>query len=251
MADLALDLGVDGVELPVRDGFQITPENAADTLPAAKDIFSEKGLAVAAVSADPTDEIIQLMGDAEIPVLRVMVPVNMGQGYFKSVQSVKDKIISLGDVLRANKVRIGIQNHHSYFIGSAVGVMDLIRDLPEDIAGAVPDFAHCQLSGEPVDMALDILNNRILYMNLKNAVRELCPVSETQDTVWQIRWTEGREGFCSWSSVVTELIKAECLKDICLHAEYSDGKNLLEGDDVIPLIRRDIAYVKELLERYV
>ncbi|HUS47743.1 MAG TPA: hypothetical protein VM098_06470, partial [Phycisphaerae bacterium] len=48
-------LGFDGVELPVRPGFQVSPETIAEGLPAAARIAADCGLRIGSV-AGPTDE---------------------------------------------------------------------------------------------------------------------------------------------------------------------------------------------------
>ena len=55
LAALVKSLGLDGVELPVRPGYQVEPANVANGLKEAVKIFADHGLKIGSV-AGPTDE---------------------------------------------------------------------------------------------------------------------------------------------------------------------------------------------------
>ena len=55
LARFVRDLGFQGVELPVRPGYQVPPENVTKGLPEAGKIFADHGLKIGTI-AGPTDE---------------------------------------------------------------------------------------------------------------------------------------------------------------------------------------------------
>ena len=54
LARFVSDLGFDGIELPVRPGYQVEPENVAKGLPEAARILGDHGVRIGTV-AGPTD----------------------------------------------------------------------------------------------------------------------------------------------------------------------------------------------------
>src|SRR5690242_16762454 len=68
-------LGFHGIELPVRPGFQVTPETVRKELPKAAKILADHDVKIYSV-AGPTDEAtIATCGELGIPTIRVMVSV--------------------------------------------------------------------------------------------------------------------------------------------------------------------------------
>ena len=74
-------MGTDGIELPVRPGFQVEPRNAARDLPAAVDILGDHGLQIFSIAADPVPELIAACGDAGVGILRTMPKIEHHETY--------------------------------------------------------------------------------------------------------------------------------------------------------------------------
>jgi sugar phosphate isomerase/epimerase len=245
LAQLVRRLGFDGVELPVRPGYQVPPENVADGLPQAARIFADHGLKIGSV-AGPTDEpTVAAMGAAGVKILRICVQVDREVGYRATEERLRRRFDALVPALEAHGVTLGIQNHCGWFIGSAVGLMRLIEGYEPRHVAAVLDPAHCALDGEPDAMAIDIASSHLALVNLKNArwVRD-----EGDGGRWRVEWTLGREGLSSWAEVAAELKKRRYPGDLCLSAEYSPpgGKGQLMEADVEPLIAADLAYARDV-----
>jgi sugar phosphate isomerase/epimerase len=251
LADFIAGLGLDGVELPVRPGFQVTAEKVATDLPRAAALFKQRGLAIRSV-AGPEDEVtIRAMGEAGIPILRVMAKIDLKIGYMASIDEIRRRWDALIPTLEKNKVTIGVQNHCDYFVGSAIGLVHLIGKYERKHVAAVLDTAHCGLDGEPDDMAIDIAWPRLCLVNLKSAFWRMVTGPEVEDVVWKKYWTSGRFGITSWPKVIADLARRGYAGDYCLTAEYSnpDGSGDLKGDAVNRLIKEDIALARELTGR--
>ena len=65
------ELGLDGIELPVRPGFQVSPDKVEAGLPKAVAAFDAEGLRIASVAADPAPAVIAACGEAGISVIRI------------------------------------------------------------------------------------------------------------------------------------------------------------------------------------
>jgi sugar phosphate isomerase/epimerase len=248
LADHVASWGFHGIELPVRAGFQVEPEQALDALPAAQRVFGERDLKIVSVAGSLDEKTIRACAAAEIPILRVMLRINIERGYRASVEEFRATVENLTPLLRETGMVVGLQNHAGDFVGSAVGLMDALAPLDPTCARAVLDLGHTALAGEPEPIAIDVASPRLAMINLKNAVYRKS--GETPEGVqsWTRRWTTGRGGLTSWESVVTAL-RNQCYQGpICLTAEYHDPDGAyLSGDPVIPLIQNDIAFLKALL----
>lgn len=233
-------LGFDGVELPVRPGYQVVPENVARDLPKAAKTLAAEGVKILSV-AGPTDEpTIAACAEAGVPIIRVCVNIPPGRSYLDHIAAVQAEYDQLLPLLDKYGVTIGVQNHNGRSIANAVGMRHLIERYAPAQVGAVYDPAHCGLDGEIPELALDIVWSHLRMVNLKNAywLRTNGPEAEAaQHRVW---WTSGSQGLTSWPKVVGELRKRGYRGTVCLPAEYSDEE---QADR---LIAQDIAFAKSL-----
>jgi len=241
LATFVRSLAFDGVELPVRDGFQVQPQNVATQLPLAAKVFADAGLKIFSVAGSMDEPMIDACAIAEIPVIRICLGIDPTKGYRAGIDQFRRKCESLQPALRRANVSIGLQNHHGDDIGSAVGVIDAIAPLDPSHVSAVLDVAHCALAGGPEEVALDIAWPRLCMVNLKNGYRRRVEDGPNGEARWKVTWCGAKEGFASWSKTIESLRQRGYDKPICLTAEYSDG---------IPLdqtIAQDIAYAQSLL----
>ncbi|MGC9317461.1 MAG: sugar phosphate isomerase/epimerase family protein [Armatimonadota bacterium] len=233
------ELGFTGVELPVRPDFQVEPRDVSDGLPEAARIFADHGVSIESV-AGPTDEpTIAACAEAGVPIIRICLPIGE-DGYLASEQRYRSQFEELVPVLDQHGVAVGIQNHCSNQVGSALGVMNIIGDFSPDHFCAVWDPAHNALAGEIPEQAIDIFWSHLRMVNLKNPMwmRENGP--EAAVAQWRMYWTSGRQGIASWPKVVELLQERGWEGPVCLTAEYSDR------DSVDRLVADDLAFAKLL-----
>lgn len=242
LAQFVCALGFDGIELPVRPGYQVTPENAARDLPAAARLLADHGLAIFSVAAPggPISEgLLAACAEARVPVLRVMVPIGE-DGYLSSIARTQREYDALLPLLERYGVQLGVQNHCDRMVCNAMGLRHLIEKYDPQRIGAVWDAAHNALNGEDPDMAIDIVWSHLCMVNLKNAFWRRVGGPEAEDVRWRPWWTTGRQGLASWPRVAAELKRRHYQGVICLTAEYSDEPA------VDRLIAQDIGYAKAL-----
>jgi sugar phosphate isomerase/epimerase len=233
-------LGFDGIELPVRPGYPIAPENVAE-LPAAARQLAEHGVTIESV-AGPTDEAtIAACAEAGVPIIRTMVRIG-DEGYLGTVARVHREYDALVPVLDRYGVRIGVQNHCDRWIPHAMGLRHLLERYDPRHICAVWDAAHNALNGADPELALDIVWSHLGMVNLKNAIWQRTNGPEAEYAQWRHYWTSGRHGLASWPRVAAELKRRGYQGAICLTAEYSDH------DAVDRLVREDITFAKSLFE---
>ena len=250
LAKFVKGLGLDGVELPVRPGYQVEPRNVAKGLPEAAKIFADHGLKIGSV-AGPTDErTIAACGDCGVPIIRICVGIDMSAGYMASEKKHRETYDALIPALGRAGVAIGVQNHCGHCVGSAVGIMHLIENYDPKHVCAVLDMAHCAVDGEPEDMAIDICWSHLRLVNFKSAFHRRISGPQAVEATYGVHWSTCHLAGYSWSRAVACLKERHYVGDVCLPAEYSgpEGGQLMEMD-VPPLLKQDIEYIKSLLAR--
>ncbi len=250
LANRIAALGFDGIELPIREGFQVEPGNIDSKLAETAQAFEREGLKIFSVAGDLDEKTVRSCGDAGIPILRTMLKIESGRSYRENVEAFRSVCASLSRALSESRVRVGLQNHCDAFVSSSIGLMHAIEPLPPDQVSAVLDLGHTGLEGEREEIAIDIAWDRLAMINLKNAIRY--PDGKDPDGAvrWNRTWVPGKEGFTSWKKAIDELRKRGFQAPICLTAEYKDEQGrALEGDDVVPPLKEDLAYLRALLSQ--
>lgn len=238
-------LGLDGVELAVRPGYQVEPENAAEALPRAAEIFDQANLRIESVASELSPRMLQACAEARVPLLRTMIPVDPERGYRASVAAFQKACRKLVPVLEATGVRVGVQNHCGNWVGTACGLRQALDPLPESFV-AVLDFAHCALAGEPAAQALEIVQPRLGMVNLKNAIHVTESLNGYGESIWRHHWVTGAEGLLSWSGVAECLLMGGYTGPVCLTAEYQDDEgNRVAEDAVLPYLQADIEHLRK------
>ena len=242
LGEFVREMGFDGIELPVRPGFQVQPDNIAQDLPVAVKTLEKSGVKVFSVAGNVDEVTISVLGEVGIPILRTMARIEADETYRAAEERFKRLYDSLVPALDNSKVTIGLQNHSGPFICHAVGLMRLIESFDPKHVAAVWDPAHCVLQGEPPRMAVDILGSHLCMVNLKNPMWRRRTGSEAENVQWYRYWTNGPQGLLSWPEVASELNNREYRGVVCLCAEYTDKEHTER------LIRDDLAYAKRVFQ---
>jgi len=235
-------LGFDGIELPVRPGYQVEPENIGKDLPKAVAQLRDCGISIESIAGNTDEATIAACGEAGVPIIRVCESLGQDPSYWDAEKRWKANYDALVPILAKHGVAIGIQNHCDRFVCNAMGLHHLVDGYDPKQIAIVWDAAHNGLDGERTDMALDMVWSHLRMVNLKNAIwtRTNGPVAPYAE--WKHYWTSGRQGLASWPVVASELKNRGWKGVICLTAEYSDDKL------VDRLIKEDIEFAKELFE---
>jgi sugar phosphate isomerase/epimerase len=234
------DLGFDGIELPVRPGYPVEPENISKGLPEAAKILADQGVRIGSV-AGPTDEAaIAACAEAGVPIIRICVGAPVDENYFKAIEGYEKEWNELVPLLDKYGVALGVQNHLFSYVANALQLHFAVRNFDPKHVCAVWDAAHNSLRGEEVNHALDVVWPHLGMVNLKSAYWRRLSGPEADVAEWNVYWTSGRQGRSKWAEVADELKKRNYEGDICLTAEYTDEPS------VDRLIAEDIAYAKSL-----
>ena len=232
-------LGFDGIELPVRPGFPVNPDNVAVELPKAVKTLAQANVEVFSVAGTANEATIAACGAAGVSTLRIMAPIG-ADGYVSAETKLRKELDALLPALERGHVRIGVQNHSGKYVCNATGLRTLLAGYDPARVGAVWDAAHNALQGEEPELALEIVWPQLCMVNLKNALWRRKNAPDATVAEWEAHWTRGRDGLASWPRVAADLKRRRYSGVVCLSAEYSDHAQ------VDRLIADDLHFAREL-----
>lgn len=233
-------LGFDGAEIPVRPGFQVEVASAEKKLPELVSVFAETGLTVASVAGELDERVFASCAGAGVGVIRVMAPIVRGE-YIRSEERLRQQLADAVPLCERYRVKVGVQQHYGDYVCDATGLRLLLDGTDPRWVGAIWDAAHDALAGLEPENGLDLIWDRLLMVNLKNAYYERANGPEARHAEWARHFTTGRQGLASWPRVLAELKRRNYSGTLCLTAEYHDEA------DVERLCKEDVQYVKSLI----
>lgn len=238
------EYGFDGIEFPIRPGYQVEPENAEKGLPVLARQLAEYGIKITSVAGDLNESVFAGCATAGVPVIRIMYKVKKGEGYMEMEKRAQQELDSLIPLCERYGVQIGLQNHYGFSVSNAMGIRHMIEKYDPKYVGAVWDSAHNALNGEEPELGLDIVRSHLCMVNLKNAFWRRTNGPEAEDIQWKVYYTTGRQGLASWPRIVKYLKEMDYKGVVCLTAEYSDNEH------VDRLVAEDMVYAKALFNNH-
>ena len=112
------------------------------------------------------------------------------------------------------------------------------------------DAAHCGVDGEPVDMAVDVVKDRLNGMVNFKAACQLRIGGPEEIARYAVHWTTHDHGAYVWRDFVDALAAIDFEGVLCMPAEYSkppEEKQYM-GDSALEFLRKDHAHLSSLLD---
>jgi sugar phosphate isomerase/epimerase len=244
LGELVSGLGFNGIEFPLREGYQVEPKNAEKELPKLAKKLARYNLKVTSVASSTDENIFAACADAGIPLIRIMFGAKLHRGYMNSEADMKKSIEEFIPLCEKYSVKVGIQNHYGPGVSNSMEMKHLLEDYDPNYVGAIWDAAHSGLAGEEPEQGLDIAWSHLCLVNLKTAFYKLKTGPEAEEAQFERYFTTGRHGLVSWPRIIKYLCERNYQGIICMPAEYTDEAN------VNKYIAEDIIYLKELVNKY-
>jgi sugar phosphate isomerase/epimerase len=235
--------GFDGIEFPLRNGYQAEPEDADVSLPRIAEKLSVFELKIFSVASVTDERVFAGCAAAGIPLIRIMCGADLEKGYLSSEYGMKKNIEKFLPLCEKYGIRVGVQHHYGPGVSNSMELKHLLEGFDPKFVGAIWDAAHSGLAGEEPEQGLDIVWSHLCLVNLKTAYYRIKTGPEAEEAEFQRYFTTGRHGLAAWPKIIRYLKKKNYEGVICLPAEYTDEKN------VDQYITEDIAYVKGLVEK--
>jgi len=253
-------LGFDGVDLTVRPGGHVLPENAATALPEAVRQLKEQGLTVPMLTtgitsaADAGAETVMAAAAASgVRELKLGYwpyrPFGQIHTQLDAVRKAMDGVEALA---RKHGVRASIHNHSGNYLSAVPSNVYLIlKDRDPHHVGAYLDPGHMTLEGggQGWMQGIDILQQLVSMVAVKSWGHFPEPVAETGETRWRHKLVPLKEGIVRWREVFG------CLKQlgwdgvVTFHSEYQgrDSWKDLSVDELLVQTREDLAYLRPII----
>lgn len=235
-------MGFDAIEFPLRDGYQVTPENAITNLKPFADKMAQYNLKITSVASTTDEKIFAACESANIELIRIMFDADLEEGYMLSECKMKKEIEKFLPLCEKYNVKVGVQHHCGAMVSTSMELRHLLEGFDPKYVGAIWDAAHSGLAGEEPEQGLDIVWDYIMLVNLKTAFYRANSGPETSKMTYERYFTTGRYGICEWDRVIKFLHKKNYSGTICLPAEYTNG------DFVEAYAEDDLNYIKQLIK---
>lgn len=241
LGELVASMGFDAVELPVRPGYQVTPDEVATALPAAVRELARSGVTVASIASGTDEATFAACAEAGVPFIRIMVPIG-ADGYAATGAQTRRALSGIAERAERYGVRVAIQPHYDDYIADSSELFALLRDIDSPGIAAIWDSAHDALARKRPEHGLELLRPWLGIVNLKSAYFERVddPASSEGDPQWEPVFTDARSGMAEWGRAIGYLTEHAFTGPICLTAEYTDES------DLVAKVTRDLEYARSL-----
>jgi L-ribulose-5-phosphate 3-epimerase len=244
LIDFCHDASLDGVDLTVRPGYPVTPENVATELPKAVKKFTDAKLIVGlatipTTSADPeaadTRAIFEACGQAGIPAIKI--------GYFSykekfnaTLADARKSLAAFAKIAAKTHVKCCYHTHSGSYLGNnAAGLRLLLQDIDPHDVGVFADTGHLAVNGGPIRMEFDMVRDWLHLVAIKDMLWQ------KEKDEWQVRVVPAGQGIVRWNDVAKALTDCKFDGTISLHAEY-ETKDL---DERKRLAKEELEFLKK------
>ena len=245
-------VGVDGADLCVRDGYPVNPENIETALPAAAKQFAAAGLSIPLVTApgdfnrpqiDYAERYYAACGEAGVKHIKLGYwHWRPGMRYWDEVDTIRGYLDKFQELSAQSGVQTVVHNHSGRSMGlNSCAAMNLVKGYDPQHIGIFSDPGHLSLCGEPIDMALDIVQEYLSILAFKDMIRER--VVKEGEVTWAAPVRKLGWGFVDWKTTLATLKSMNFSGAISMHSEYAGEPT----ETVIDLARADTRFVRALM----
>ncbi len=248
------DIGFDGVDIMLRDGYWVTYDTLKDSLPEYIKLMNSFGLTTKSATTSLTDihdpgfeNMYRLFVDNGVEMYRYGGFKYRGMGTFHDdFQKARETIAELEKLGQKHGVKAIIQMHGGTLHCSSSMSYFLLDGFDPRYVGSHYDPGNMihQEGHEDWEKGIDIIKSRLCYVVAKNAAPFLMPHPESYKLHWRMQWTTMADGLVDWESVLRLLKQAGYDGPLCFHNFYEHGM-----EHLIERTREDLKYVRDILAR--
>lgn len=261
-AQLAAEIGFDGLDLTVRPGGHVLPENVEEDLPRAVEAIRKAGLkthmftsSVTHPGNEHTEPVLRTASELGFTHYRTgYLSYKDNMGIMESIESYKPQWKDLMAMNKELGLHGGYQNHSGARLGGPVwDLYELLDGMNPEYVGVQYDVRHGTVEGG---------NSWLLGMQL---VRPFIQTTVIKDFVWQQR-DNGRwrpqsvplgEGMVNWDRYWELVSELGISGPISVHYEYDMGgaehgaeEISISRSEFVKKMKRDLQVLKGWLDRY-
>lgn len=245
LANIAHQFGLDGLDLCVRPGYPVSPENALEALPAAVRSLQQGDLCVPMITGsldlvwpdDPTAApLLKAMDQAGVRLLKLGYYFwdPFQQDYWTEVERIRRGLEGWQKLAERYGVKICLHTHSLRCMGmNAAGLMHLIQGFDPERIGAFIDPVHFVIEGEEFAVGANITREYLCIASIKDVLltrREVDGHSSVEYTV-----VPCGTGMVDFDNMFRALAHFHFQGPLTVHCEFeqaqgADFLRLAEGD---------------------
>jgi len=252
IAATATQLGFEGIDLLIREGFQVTPtepERISDVV----SLLQDAGLRVPMATTDitdptkaPTEAIFRACADAGVKVIRLGYwKYDPSVGYRTLRDTARGHLEEIAAIAAATGVKAAIQLHGDTIHASGSQTALLLEGHDPTMLGAYPDPGNqvVQEGREDWRFTFDVLEPWLCCVGVKNGGWFGDQVAESGQRHWWADWLGLADGMVPWDDIMGFLVHSNYEGLLSFHSHYE-----VPLDQVIDQTRTDLNYVRRMLE---
>ncbi|MCC7495296.1 MAG: sugar phosphate isomerase/epimerase [Fimbriimonadaceae bacterium] len=253
-------MGFDGLDLTVRGGGYVLPEDAPTGLPAAVQVAAGAGLGVPMLTtnitaADPVSvQLMQTAAQCGIRELKLGYWTYRKFGEYRpALDDAKVKLAGIAQAAAAAGVRVNLHIHSNNFITANPAIVWwLLQDLDPAAVGAYADPGHMVIEGgkDVWRQGLELLGPRINLVAIKAMAWRYNP-TVGRSGQWQDKMVPLPQGMVDWAAVWRCLAALGFDGTVSLHSEYQGGHSWydMSVDELVDQTREDFAWLRACREQ--
>lgn len=260
VGETAKAMGFDGLDLAIRPGQCVEPENASDTLPRAMKIWRSQGLTVplATLNGDANDprnknieRIFAACAEGNVRLIKLGYWLwkqtnwpGAQLSYWKGVELIRESLSQFQRLGEKFGVRSLVHTHSDNYYGmNASSARHLVSGFDPRYVGIYLDPSHLALNGEVLPMAIDICGEYLHMVAAKNAC--YIPTEEASEqgvATFKHDGCQLYQGLVNWPEAIKALKAVGYDGPLSLHGEYSGPDDL---DFILKKVRKDIDFIRK------
>jgi sugar phosphate isomerase/epimerase len=258
MAEVAKELGFDGIDLTVRPKGHVLPENVEKDLPLAVEAMKKVGLVplmfCTAVedAANPVDKkLLETAAKLGFKYYRMnWYKYNDQAAIPAQLATFADKMAGLSQLNEKLGINGCYQNHSGRMVGASMfEIWQILQKANPKTMGAQYDIRHATVEGGlSWQTGLNLIRPHIKTIVLKDFIWE-----KNNSGKWAVKSVPMGEGMVDFKTYFKVLKEAKVDVPICLHLEYPLGgadqgafQITVDKKVVFDAMKRDLQRVKEL-----
>jgi len=244
-------IGADGLDLAVRPGHAVNPDNVRQALPDAVKTFRAAGLNVPMITTDaafldpdgPTAEpTAAALQEAGVPCAKLGYwRFKAGETpYWDHVDTIRRALEGFEALGRKYGVKFCYHTHSNYFGLNAASMMDLLAGRDPEYIGAYLDTGHLYYCGEPFPMAIDIVGDYLSLVAFKDTGFRRQNPAEEELPDWKRAILPAGHGVVNWSEVFRGLSSVGYDGACSCHCEFTADT----PEQFTELQKREVAFLR-------
>jgi sugar phosphate isomerase/epimerase len=233
IAEIARDVGWDGVEIPVRKGGTIEPEQVEEKLPQLVDVLRNAGVELSIIATDVHDandpvgrKVLTVARDLKIPRYRAKhLRYDLTRAIAPQVDRFSRIMLDLAQLNKQLGIQGGLQNHSGAdYVGAPVwDLWQMLREVDPKYLGIYFDIAHATVEGGlswPLEARL--VEPHLVTVSVKDFYWAKPPKTGN----WTCEWCPLGEGMVH-PEFFQKLKGTQFPGPISMHFEYKFGQDMI------------------------